>query len=41
MSLTENVTVERRLPVIQLTSAGREPLLGIQEHCLEKEKLKS
>ena len=38
-SLTENVTVDRHLSVV--TSAGRELLLGIREHCLEKKILKS
>ena len=36
----ENVTVDRHLLVIKLTSAGREQLLGIKEHCLEKKKNK-
>ena len=38
ISLSENVTVEWRLSVISLISAGRELLLGIREHCLEKKK---
>ena len=41
ISLAENVTVDRCLSVIQLTSAGRELLLGRREHCLEKKILKS
>ena len=39
--LAENVTVDRRLSAIWLTSAGRKILLGIMEHCLEKKILKS
>ena len=39
--LAENVTVDRHLSVIWPTSAGRELLLGIREHCLEKKILKS
>ena len=39
--MAENITVDRRLSVIQLTSGGRELILGIMEHCLEKKKLKS
>ena len=41
ISLTENVTGDRRLLIIYLISAGRELLLGIREHCLEKKKKKN
>ena len=37
----QNVAVDKRLSVIKLTPAGRELLLGIGKHCLEKKKLKS
>ena len=35
MFSAENVTLDRRLSVIQLASEGSELLLGIMEHCLE------
>ena len=40
ISLAENVTVDRRLSVLYLKSAGKGLLLGIREHCLEKKKIK-
>ena len=41
IALAQNVAVDKRLSVIKLTPAGRELLLGIGKHCLEKKKLKS
>ena len=38
ISSAENVTVDSSLPVTQLTSAERELLLGIRDHCLEKKE---